>query len=398
MFTVHIFEPILSGTVPALTLGNRELGTYRRQSLAIGGDNAASFSMARDKAYLEYCFENLLMGHVEEYIGGQVSFTGYIHALRLSYNGITLIRSLDSVYNSIRVKYKTSSGGSETITGAATDTASQAVYGARGYLASPGVYLNSTTADQYRDNLLAQFKQPRTTPERVTLTGGSPATLRVDIRGYIHTEALRWRDNTSTSTGNAHDEISAEISGSTLVSEGTVDTNTAQVVQERTYDYSRWARMKDIAALGDASGNRWQVGCYQSRNVDYTQTSDTDISYYLRTQGKRVGVISGGNGGDVTGALIQPGKVAFIEDILGVRPVASPLMDDPRAIYIEAVDVSRDAVSLTGRGDKGSKNLRIEMALDGFINKTETVNHHFDFDNYEASGGNQIVSDLIIKR
>lgn len=321
--------------------------SYRRQSVAMGGDFAASFQFTADDPTLERWRDEYLGAHFVEYFGNQVAFMGMNNAMRLTYNGQFQMVTLDHVYNSIAVRYQTSSSGFSGTTTFDTDAASIARYGTRQLLVIPDEYMTSTRAAQYRSTLLNLLSKPRVLTTEVNWRGG-PGVLQVDVIGYVRTLDWQLIKSTSTSTDDADDEIQDAISTADYVTTGEITTNTAPEVEETDYQPA-WGRIRKIAEHGDASGNPFLAGCYQGRALNYWQPDEDNIFYRYNAKARRPElrrVIYDANNTEVPDALVLPGRVIFAQDMMPGVPTSSPLLDDPRALLIDAIDFSRQGISL----------------------------------------------------
>lgn len=337
--------------------------TYRRVSVDLGGDFEATFTVSGvSDSVLETWFQNYLGAYFAESLGGEEAFVGRFERMVLKYHGRVLSRDLGEVRNAVRVRYQTDSGSAETVTSEATDADSIDKYGTRQLVAKPDVFLNATSAAQYRDNLLARLKEPRTKAERVKLQRDQPGQLQVTVRGYVHSLSTKLIKSTSTVDDDASDEVTEAISGADFVTAGNIESNTLQVVEEADYEPA-WKRIKAIAELGDDSGGRWRAGCYQSRALDYVAADVDNIFYRVRfKQGRRVADIVDATGADVPLALVRPGVIAFSEDILPARAQATTLLDDPRATYVAKVTYDRNGVVLDG-DNPDIRRAALQMAL-----------------------------------
>lgn len=365
--TMSLAEPVKVGSALVETGGDISWAcwpTYRRQTLAMGGDHMATFQFSADDHILERWLDNYLGGHFVESFGGVTTFEGMIWSLRLSYHGVTITRSYDTLFNHVRVRYKTSSAGSATVTTSARNEASAAHFGTKQYLAEPaGVYLNSTTADYYRDNLLAKSQYPRAVQQEARLFGGRQrGVLQVEVRGYVHTLNFILHNSTSTTTQNASAEVTTILNTTEFVSAGSIATNTAQVVLESDYQPG-WERIQKVAELG-GNGARWLAGCYQGRTLDYQAANETTIAYEQELRTQRRLTYQTGTGNVIPAPLVQPGGVLFVRDIMGGRPQESTLLDDPRAMFVDMVEYSLDGTVLKGNPrDDSQKAAALAMAL-----------------------------------
>lgn len=344
--------------------------SYRRVSLAMGGDFEASFTITgMPDVVLEYWFENYLGAHFEETFEGAPAFVGRVERMVLAYNGFVLSRDLKEVFNAVRVRYKSESGGAEFVTTEFSDTASIALFGTRQLVASPNVFLWSTPAQQYGNGLLDRLKKPRVKSERIAIGAArQPGQLQVTVRGYVHSLEAKLLKSTSTSQDSASDEVTEALVGADFVTAGRIDANVLQVVEEVDYEPA-WKRIAAIAELGDEPGNPWQAGCYQGRQMDYAQADVDNIYYRVRyKENRRLAEVELATGGPVPPAFVRPGVVAFSDDILPGVPVAAPLLDDPRAAFIAKVTYDRTGAVLEG-ADEDLRRVAVELALKDALEK-----------------------------
>lgn len=342
--------------------------SYRRASLADGGDFEAAFTFSAIDEILENWFESRIGTRFVEVCEGHTAFVGRLERMILTYNDKVLSRDLAEVYNSIRVRYQTSSAVSKAVTSASTDSDSIAKYGTRELLVDADVYLSATSAGVYADNLLARLKEPRIHSDTVkVIDDRQPGQLQVTVRGYVQTLKAQLHYSASTSDDDADDEVQDALSGADFVTEGTIDANTLQVKEEADY-VPVWTRIRNIAALGDSGGNEWQAGCYRSQQLDYKQRDMDTIVYYIQKKAnRRLTLVEDTNGFEVPPPLVQPGVIAFSSDIMPGLPVASPLIDDPRAIFIARVTYDQDGVVLDGL-NPNVRNAAFQIALDYYLN------------------------------
>lgn len=347
-----LFQPLLQGSAQ-LEPSLRKLlwPAYRRQTVAMGGDFGASSQFSGPDWLLEKWRDEYLGAHFIETWAGVTAFEGQLYAMQLTYNGQFQTVSLENVYNSVTVKYLASTKTSEAETAAATDSDSIALYGTRElYIdTTSDLYMPVASAEAYRDALLARYSWPRVFAEEINWSGG-PGVLQIEIRGYVRTLNGQRITNTSTSFDDADDEINDALSGADFVSAGSIATNTLQVTEEAEQQPA-WDRIRKIAQLGDSAGDRWLAGCYQGRELDYWEPDIDAVSYFYDAKARRPErrrVMYSSDGGEVPAALVQPGRIAFARDMMPGVPVASPLIDDPRAMFIERVDYSPRGLALKG--------------------------------------------------
>lgn len=367
--TMFLADPLLVGSAPSELGGDISWAcwpTYRRQTLAMGGDHMATFQFSADDHILERWLDNYLACHFVETFAGVTTFMGLIWTMRLSYHGVTITRSLDTLFNHVRVRYKTSSSATAAVTSAASNATSLARYGSKQLLQEPGnnIYMNATTAGYFRDNLLAQFQYPRAMQQEARLFGErQQGVLQVEVRGYVHTLNYFLVIDINTGTHDASERVSKVLTDAEFVTEGQIDTNTAPVVDEVDYQPG-WERVRNIAELGSNGGARWLAGCYQGRALDYQAADETTIAYEQELRTQRRLTYQTGTGNVIPAPLVQPGGVVFIRDIMGGRPQASTLLDDPRAMFVDMVEYSLDGTVLKGNPqDDYQKAAALAIAL-----------------------------------
>ena len=350
--TMNLFQPLLVSFDPVEFGGNISRycwPTYKRETRALGGDWQATFQFSAHDSILERWFDNYLACHFEESYGGLLTFSGLIWSMRLAYNGVVLFKSFGDIINAVQVRYMTNSASSKFTTAQVTDDLSIAIYGTQRLVEEPRVYIDSTTAQAYRDNLLDKFAWPRSKQEAINLAGSQqPGTLQVEVRGYKHTLNSKLENNTSTSLVNLSDEISGVLASADYVLTGSIAANTLQVAEEVDY-VPAGDRIDELVDIGSSGGSRWLAGCFQGRTFTYSQADPTNIGYEQELTTQRKLTYEVGSNNIIPAPYIQPGKVLFVRDIMGGRPVAATILDDPRAIFVESVEYSKDGAILKGQ-------------------------------------------------
>ena len=345
--SMSLYENLKIGT-GELQSGLQDLiwSSYRRQSLAIGGDWMAGFQFSEADWFLELWRDEYLGAHFVEYWTSQVAFMGRLHSMKLTYNGQFQEISIDRIFNKLAVEYETTAGTTATTT-FADDSSSQAKWGVRQKVVRADIVMNATMADTYRDTLLERYKEPRVFAEEVNFRP-SKGVLRAEVLGYVWTLDDKLLTSASETLQDVDDEISDSLSGADFVTEGDLENNTLQVLPYKSNE-SAWKRIKRLAALGDSSDNRWLAGCYQGRALDYFQADDDTIEYYYDARARefeRNRVIYDVHDAEIPAAMVLPGRVAFARDLSPGVPVKSPLLDDPRALFIERLEFSKQGLKL----------------------------------------------------
>lgn len=363
---LRLFQPLAQGTGFLEDVTKSIWPTYRRQSLALGGDFRAGAMLTGSDQELERWFDLYLGAHFVEQFGGVDAFQGYVHNMLLSYNGLVLLYSLQEMFNSVAVWYQPGEGEPAELTSFSSDSASIALWGTRQLIYRPSRQMSLTAAESLRDKLLSEHAVPRIESLEVDdWDDTQQGSLKVDILGYIHTLDWQHLNVSSKATDDADDEVSDALSGADFVTAGTIDVNTLQIAEVVEYRPA-WQRIsKDIIPEGDSSGNRWLAGCYASRALDYQQANVDTITYYFDAKSHRPElrrVMYDVDGNDVPDALVQPGRVAFARDVLPGRARSATLLDDPRAIFIESIEYSAAGIKLHGASQQEMRLAGLEMS------------------------------------
>ncbi|MCA9936203.1 MAG: hypothetical protein KC415_19855, partial [Anaerolineales bacterium] len=193
-------------TSPLVTLTPYAWPSYRRITLAEGGDAGASFNITgdvADEASMEYWLENWLAAHFVEEYGGETCFVGRIHTMRLTYNGIFLVYSLDSCWNKIACRYTSVVDGQQYLSSFEEDSDSQAVWGVRELILEPEDIIGGAEATALAQDALAELAQPRVWRGDVDFAATAKPVLKVEVEGYPATLDVKHHNDTSTATQDA---------------------------------------------------------------------------------------------------------------------------------------------------------------------------------------------------
>jgi len=211
-----------------------------------------------------------------------------------------------------------------------------------------------TTSEALRDTRLAELVRPW--PRAISAGPPAAALLTVRVCGYIFT--ANWMHLVEGDGADHNVEhwlggivgsafgLSANHGGSTagagdcqFLTAGLMGTNTLQVTEETTIDERPWDRMRELAELGDSSGNPWRLWCDTGRLVHY-QAISTTPRYYWRN-GQFYESISAKS--PVAPWLIRPAVVRDLEYPVGTAEEGSWLTD-ARDVYLEEVEVDEDGI------------------------------------------------------
>lgn len=193
--------------------------------------------------------------------------------------------------------------------------------------------MSDAAANAEVSTVLADSAWVRTVPPNEYAIGNvqTPDKLSLSLFGYIFT--MKWRYSTVTGTNAMSTLINSMITQqSDYLATGIVDTNSTQYYIDNRAPLSLWTIASQIALSGDASGNRWQMGVYNGRKLNYSQVS-TALTYNMR-RGQLFNVA----GGVYESWLANPGW-AFLQDApMTPISITSNTTDDPRHIYLEEIE------------------------------------------------------------
>ena len=364
--TFKLFQPLATGSAFIEDVTELFRDSWNREALALGGDFRAAARFTGSDATLERWLDQNLAGRVVENYGGLTAFEGLIWSITLVYNGLLIVKSLDTLFNKIAVYYSPSQGEPNTLTAFSSDADSVAAWGTRELLYRTTRYMSTSSAEALRDKLLAENKTPRAiTAELAAWEPGQRGTVGIEVMGYSRT--LDWQHLnvpiTTAVTDDASDEIADALSGADFITAGAVSTNTIQIREELDYRPA-WQRIKEIAQAGDSSGDLWLAGCYQGRTLDYFEPTVTTPTYYVDVRKQDRGVFYDAAGNEIPAALVLPGRVVFARDIMGGLPLTDPLLDDPRSLFIESLryTAADNQIRLRGANQQQARLAGLELA------------------------------------
>ena len=309
---------------------------WQRTTRALGGYFSGDFTITRDdmtKGEMVDLYNDTIGWRVIERSYGFTTWEGEITQLRLTLDGVTWLRSMDTArwHNRVKILW----GGGETAWGENTDATG--LYGDSEYIEqSPSMY-NLTAAEARRDRLLAQDAYPRSRaqsglvidPARETEADG----LSVTCAGYVFSMNRRYRE-TDTAPANASAQVSALVGESEFVTAGRIETNTLQVpISTGGTPTPLWDLTRDIILMGDLSGNEWVGGVYADREFDLAAAA-TIVTHYWRD-----GRLYDAAGNPVLATHVKPG---ILVEIVGaprgrILPGAA-VWDQPNRAYIDEVE------------------------------------------------------------
>lgn len=297
-YSLLLYPPVLpmfsasGGTItePANLI---ESPDWRRSIRAIGGFWQGSCTVTGTAANLTDAFYRWLGYHLVERCGSGITWEGMVYELDLNLGDNVRRRSLDMMYNAVSCTYQVEG----VVTEMAYDTVSQSVsrYGRREEKLLVDNY-PVATAQAYRDRFLAENGWPWARP--VSLGPRGEASLQLRACGYAFTANWMFVEE-GDGTADDVDDWMAEVVGTAtglssnhggstggagdcqFLQVGHMATNTLQVTKELQTPMRAWDLLAELAALGDATGDPWQVWVDVNREVHYQEIS-TPPRYYLR--------------------------------------------------------------------------------------------------------------------
>ena len=309
---------------------------WRRSTRALGGYWTGDFTLTQDdvtRAEMVDFYHQAIGWRVSEQSYGFTTWEGEITQLRMTLDGVTWMRSMDTArwHNRVKILW----GGGETAWG--EDTDSTALYGDSEYIEQAPSMYNQTAAEARRDRLLAQNAYPRSRAQGGLVIDPTQEPgedgLSVVCAGYVFSMNRRYRE-TDTAPTNASAQISTLVGESEFVTAGNIATNTLQVpISTGGTPTPLWDLIEEIVVMGDASGNEWAGGVYAGRKFNLAAAA-TIVSHYWRD-----GNLYDSGGSPVLPTHVKPG---ILVEIVGaprgrILPGAA-VWDRPNRAYIDAVE------------------------------------------------------------
>ena len=309
---------------------------WRRSTRALGGYWTGDFTITREdvtQAEMIDFYNRAIGWRVSEQSYGATTWEGEITQLRMTIDGVTWMRSMDTArwHNRAKILW----GGGETAW--AEDTDSTALYGDSEYIEQAPSMYNQVAAEARRDRLLAQNAYPRSRAQGGLAIDPQKEAgadeLSVVCAGYVFALNRRYRE-TDTAPANASAQISTLVSESEFVTAGSIATNTLQVpISTGGTPAPLWDVIEEIVVMGDASGNEWAGGVYAGRKFNLAAAATT-VSHYWRN-----GNLYDAGGSPVLPTHVKPGiLVEIVGAPRGRLLPGGAVWDRPNRAYIEAVE------------------------------------------------------------
>jgi len=351
---------------------------WRRSIRAWGGFWTGDFSVTQEQVTqyeLIDLFNGILGCRIVEVNYGITTWEGEIVQLRLTLDGVTWLRSLDSIRwrNKVKVQW----GGGETAWSEDTDSSGE--YGESCHIDQASAVFDATTAEARRDKILAHDAFPRTHTESGIFIDPSRSVdaganrLDVMCAGYVFSMNRRYQES-NIAAANISANISTLVGNSEFVTAGEIETNSTQSAVVVAGTPTRlWDCIRELIDIGDGSGNDYVGGVYAGREFDYA-AAETSVTHYLRN----------GRLYDATGNYVLPPRVKpdMLVEIQGAprsrTPPGGNAWDKPNRVYIDEVEFAApDRLTLIPRSPEPIPETLNEMTrrVIGFSDKYAAFRH-----------------------
>jgi hypothetical protein len=193
--------------------------------------------------------------------------------------------------------------------------------------------MSNAAANADAQTALVDSAWPRTVPPNEYSIGGSSAVDKLSLSLFGYAFTLKWRYSTVVGTAASSTLIRSMITQQPdYLAAGMIDVNSTSYYIDNRAPLSLWTIASQIAIAGDTAGNRWQMGAYNGRKLNYSQIT-TDLTYKMRH-----GTLYNPGGGVYEPWLALPGW-ALIEDApMTTSSITSNRTNDPRYVYIDEVE------------------------------------------------------------
>lgn len=344
-FAVNYFLPFVRG---GHYLGNLNISAqnWSHTIAAFGGFDRAEFSLMETRDVVADWVEDGLGRFIRAYDEtGVIMWEGFVNRISVQQSGFELsLGPLTDIVNRAKLVYSTFdsttqsdlSAGIRLETAIGNNTRSQFRYGIF-YKALSAAGVTAANAVQLRDMYLAQHAWPETSSSFSYQSSGQE--LRVECLGLIH--LLNYPYNRVTSTGaiSISTKIGQILSAdpNVLITDlGGIRTNTVTVNAKEDENRTALELLKTLAATGDANFNRWILGVYEDRRIEYAPVA-AEPDYFINLFDPNL-TIRDRSEAVIKPWQVRPGKWVMFNDFLpAFTPEEGDLNLDPRALFIEEV-------------------------------------------------------------
>lgn len=334
---------------------------YQHTIASMGWFDTANCQLAVTQKEGERAYESWVGNRVAVYVrnAAQPIWEGLISRITFEAGGVTFTRSLEEMFNRVKVTWKDTQTPATNQSTATNNTDSQAIYGIKeGSIDGLSEQGTSTQrADSITDLLVALQAFPLSSMSE----GGGANILRLEMLGFYHT--LEWENlrSTSNTARNPHTYFNTTLlpglaNGTTFFDNtdfSQIDTNTAWSSPERSsMGETVWQQVQKFTEPGDGV-DRWiagitPTGVNTGERLFYYRESNTTIEYTARVRdGMRIRNLYGGI---VPPYLVRPDRGLRLTDVL-VGWNSQGL--DPRELYVSVVryDGERQVATVQGADD-----------------------------------------------
>lgn len=330
---------------------------FDRARKAEEGYGRIRFKFYESRSVLESFFEFGLGRDIKVYNHkGTIDYEGFILSMRLNTGVHILKKSMQNIANKLWARYDATGGVSATQRSTVySDTDSQTRFGTIEKVIGGGQQASATPMNQAVQNKLALISWPMIDIE-YDAGKGQPYIEIIGI-GYYHT--LNWK--TYNQTGLVGDtDLSVVVADvisncGDFIASSSITTNTLQVPREYDVDSFAGDVLVNLAAMGDASGNRGLSRVVENRKYISGPVKSSTIVKYMINVWEPNGKIT-----DDQGAVINPDEVNANEWIRlsgSAKPTSTVYtsnVDDPNISFIESVSYRHEQDRVTIQTSKES--------------------------------------------
>lgn len=351
MFQIYVFEPgaggIPSTAIQVDNLANRWT-TYEHTIRATGGFETLTITMAVDLDEATEWLANGLMRSVVVYSPDAVLlWEGYLETVTMQAGQETRSRSIREMSNRVVVHYTTYLGVVLTV-GTATDTASTARYGIKTRAETPSTPTESAAAGSLRDRILAQYKDPITTPTTEVRTGELGAVqLTLQFVGWYETSGWLLGNSSSTTETSTTTQVGTLLgllaSGNAFIATSTANI-AASGIDDTEFiatDTPYRAKIETMLGYGNSADQRLAWGVYDDRLFHVTTWAGATPTVVHYTRALADAALLDPNGGDIPLWEARPDRMYQVVDLLDVAPGATA--DTVARYYVERIVFGMDA-------------------------------------------------------
>lgn len=330
-----------------LALGDVEIIPERYRVSVIGGCAEAELSVRGSKQSLFDLF-NILRCPIEIYYDGVICWWGYVETVEVCLGAYTIGVSLDNMANRVAITYSliTVNENGETELGQrattdwAEDTISIATYGIKELMVSAGG-MNENQANNARNIILNSFSKPISHVE--INTGMKTKTGKIFAKGWWNTLDWNYYQQTQTSSADLAVILSEIISAGQYIT-GVTSNISAGINGGRYRDGTLTIReeAERLMKIGMSNGKRMLAYVTRERNVVIHEEKSLNV---FRDNYHDFTISADGKVRDQYGSDLAvyrcPVGVCVLSDSYVIQ-IDAARMSDPRVIFIEEAEYSRD--------------------------------------------------------